>query len=158
MSYSAPRVLGTDPVRGTAWGAASAFSHHEDFAMASLKIPAWGSDFSTCLGTNESLGFFFPFIAFEGILGKFSVLMGSSGSDFIAIHEGHQEKLDFAGKLGEGGGYPLARCLPAPRHRDQPHPRRDHSHYTAIVGFFKIHIKCLDAVAISTLEMPIELD
>lgn len=117
-----PEVLGTDPAWGTAWEAASAFGHHEHFAMASLKIPAWGSDFSICLGTNESLGFSFPFISFKGILGKFSVLMGSSGSDFVAIHEGHQEKLDFSGKLGEGGGYPLARCLPAHRHRDQPHP------------------------------------
>lgn len=77
MTRSAPRALGTDPARGTAPGAASASGYHEHFAKASLKIPAWGSDFSICLGTNESLGFSFPFIAFESIFGKSSVLMGS---------------------------------------------------------------------------------
>lgn len=114
----------------------SAFSHREHFAMASLKIPSWDSDFSICLGTNESPGFSFPFRAFEHILGKSSVLTGSSGSDLLAIHEGHQENLEFAGKLGEGGGYPLARCLSAPRHQDQPHPGLDRPHYTAIESFF----------------------
>jgi len=128
---NATRAAGTEPVWGTAQGAVSAFHHHQHFAMASLKIAAWGSEFSICLGTNASLGFSFPFIAFEGILGKFFVLMGSSGSDFIAIHEGHQEKLDFAGKLGEGGDYSSARCSTAPRHWDQPHPRPNHPHHTA---------------------------
>lgn len=123
------------PAQGMAQGAVSAFRHRERFAMANLKIPAWGSDLSICLGTNESLGFSFPFTAFEGILGKLSVLMGSSGSDFVAIHEGHQEKLDFAGEVGERGGYPLTRCLLVPRHWDQPHPRLDRSHYTAISIF-----------------------
>jgi len=42
--------------------------------------------------------------------------------------------------------------------RTSPHPRPRCPNYTAAVGFSKIHMKCLDAVAKSTLEMPIELD
>lgn len=84
--------------------------------MASLTMSARGSDLSIRIGTNKSLGSSFPFIAYEGIMGKFSVLKGDFRSDFTAIQEGHPEKLDFAGKLGEGGGDPSARCFPAPRH------------------------------------------
>lgn len=44
----------------------------------------------------------------------FFVLVGSSGSDSDAIHEGHEEKLDFAGKLGEGGATAQAQPLSLP--------------------------------------------
>lgn len=42
--------------------------------------------------------------------------------------------------------------------RTSPHPRLRSPNYRTAVGFSKIHVKCLDAVAKSTLEMPIELD
>lgn len=64
---------------------------------------------------NDSLGFSFPFTPFWGILDKFFfVLVGSSGSDFGAINEGHEEKLDFAGKLGEGGATAQTQPLSLP--------------------------------------------
>lgn len=112
------------------------------------------------MDTNKALGVFFPSAAFKGVLGVFPVLMSSSGSDHVAIHEGHQEKLDFAWKLGKRGrGYPLAGCLTLPRHWNQSHPRLNHFHYTVTVGFlFHIHLKCSDVMMINTLEMPIEED
>lgn len=99
MSYSVPWHQGQTQHGVLHGGLVSAWGHQEPFAIASSKIPAWDSGFSFYSTTNESLGFSFPFRAFEGVLGNFSVLMGSSGSDFVAIHEGHEEKLDFAGKL-----------------------------------------------------------
>lgn len=91
------------------------FGHPKRLAMPSWKMPAWDSDFSLCFGMNDSLGFSFPFTPFWGIFGQvFFVLVGSSGSDFGAINEGHEEKLDFAGKLGEGGATAQTQPLSLP--------------------------------------------
>lgn len=107
--------------------------------MASWKIPAGGSDFSICLGMNESLGFSFSFTAFEGILGKFSVLVVSYGSDFVAIQEEFQEKLDLQANWERQGVIlqPVV-CL-RPGTSNQPHPRLDRSHYPAI-GVFSRYV------------------
>lgn len=60
------------------------------------------------------MGFSFSLTPFQGVQDKFFVLVGSSGSDCGAIHEGHEEKLDFAGKLGEGGATAQTQPLSLP--------------------------------------------
>lgn len=77
-------------------------------------MPAWDSDFSPLLGMNDSLGFSFPLTPFQGILDKLFVPVGSSRSDSGAIHEDHEEKLDFAGKVGKGGATAQTQPLSLP--------------------------------------------
>lgn len=82
--------------------------------MSNWRMPPWDSDFSLCLGMNDSLGFSFPLTPFWGILDELFIPVGSSDSG--AIHEGHEEKLDFAGKLGEGGATAQTQPLSFPTH------------------------------------------
>lgn len=98
---------GTDPLRGL-WSS-------QAFGNAKLENTSLGLRLQPLLRHERLTGVFLPFHTLLGYFGQvFFVLVGSSGSDFGAINEGHKEKLDFAEKLGEGGATAQTQPLSLP--------------------------------------------